>query len=49
MHLLGTLPHRLDGLRSCSTAPTARPRGVAPETLRDAGAEVVVIGADPTG
>ena len=30
VHLLGTLPHRLDGSRSCSTAPTAPPQASRP-------------------
>jgi phosphoglucosamine mutase len=48
-HLLGSLPHRLDGLRvvvDCANGAAAR---VAPETYRRAGADVVAICADPDG
>ncbi|HEX6366827.1 MAG TPA: phosphoglucosamine mutase, partial [Agromyces sp.] len=47
VHLLGTLPHRLDGLKVVLDCAHGAAAGVSPETFRDAGAEVVVIGADP--
>ena len=49
MHLLGTLPHRLDGIKVVLDCAHGAAAGVSPETFRDAGAEVVVIGADPDG
>lgn len=49
VHLLGTLPHRLDGLKIVLDCAHGAASGVSPETFRDAGAEVVVIGADPDG
>ncbi|WP_395245844.1 phosphoglucosamine mutase [Agromyces sp. MMS24-K17] len=49
VHLLGTLPNRLDGLKIVLDCAHGAAAGVSPETFRDAGAEVVVIGADPDG
>ncbi len=49
VHLLGTLPHRLDGLKVVLDCAHGAAAGVSPETFRDAGAEVIVIGADPDG
>ncbi|RXZ48072.1 phosphoglucosamine mutase [Agromyces binzhouensis] len=49
VHLLGTLPARLDGLRVVLDCAHGAAAGVSPETFRDAGAEVIVIGADPDG
>lgn len=49
VHLLGTLPNRLDGLKVVLDCAHGAAAGVSPETFRDAGAEVVVIGADPDG
>jgi phosphoglucosamine mutase len=48
-HLLGTLPHKLDGLRvvvDCSHGAAAR---VAPMVLTRAGAEVIALAAEPDG
>lgn len=48
-HLLATLPHRLDGLKvvlDCANGASSR---VAPDALRQAGAEVVTIHAEPNG
>ena len=42
-------PAASTGSRSCSTAPTAPPRVAGPLALRDAGAEVVAICAEPDG
>ncbi|WP_353826760.1 phosphoglucosamine mutase [Agromyces sp. SYSU T0242] len=49
VHLLGTLPNRLDGLKVVIDCAHGAAAGVSPETFRDAGAEVIVIGADPDG
>jgi phosphoglucosamine mutase len=49
VHLLGTLPHRLDGLKVVLDCAHGAAAGVSPETFKDAGAEVIVIGADPDG
>ncbi|GAA1766331.1 phosphoglucosamine mutase [Agromyces humatus] len=49
VHLLGTLPHRLDGIKVVLDCANGAAAGVSPETFKDAGAEVVVIGADPDG
>ncbi|MBM7505672.1 phosphoglucosamine mutase [Agromyces aurantiacus] len=49
VHLLGTLPNRLDGIKVVLDCAHGAAAGVSPETFRDAGAEVVVIGADPDG
>ncbi len=48
-HLLATLPHRLDGLRVVVDCAHGAAFRVAPEALRRAGAEVVVIGGEPDG
>ncbi|MFN8083621.1 MAG: phosphoglucosamine mutase [Dermatophilaceae bacterium] len=48
-HLLGVLPHRLDGLRIVIDAAHGAASEVAPELFRRAGAEVAVIGAHPDG
>ncbi|SIN93949.1 phosphoglucosamine mutase [Agromyces cerinus] len=49
VHLLGTLPHRLEGLKVVLDCAHGAAAGVSPDTFRDAGAEVIVIGADPDG
>ena len=49
MHLLGSLPNRLDGIHVVLDCAHGAASGVSPETFRDAGAEVTVIGADPDG
>lgn len=48
-HLLTTLPHRLDGLRVVVDCAHGASSEVGPAALRAAGADVVVIGADPDG
>ncbi|MDX6224173.1 MAG: phosphoglucosamine mutase, partial [Frankiales bacterium] len=48
-HLLSVLPHRLDGLKVVVDCANGAASVVAPEALRRAGAEVVVIGAEPDG
>ena len=47
--LLSTLPHRLDGLRVVVDCAHGAASEVSPQALREAGAEVIVIGAEPTG
>jgi phosphoglucosamine mutase len=47
--LLKTLPHRLDGLKVVVDCAHGAASVVAPTALRAAGAEVIVIGAEPTG
>ncbi|WES62798.1 phosphoglucosamine mutase [Microbacter sp. GSS18] len=49
VHLLGSLPHRLDGLHVVLDCAHGAASGVSPETFKDAGAKVTVIGADPDG
>jgi len=49
VHLLQSLPHRLDGLHVVLDCAHGAAAGVSPETFRDAGARVTVIGADPDG
>jgi phosphoglucosamine mutase len=49
VHLLGSLPHRLEGIHVVLDCAHGAASGVSPETFRDAGAEVTVIGADPDG
>jgi phosphoglucosamine mutase len=49
VHLLGSLDVRLDGLRVVLDCAHGAAAGVSPETFRDVGAEVIVIGADPDG
>ncbi|GAA5200602.1 phosphoglucosamine mutase [Microbacterium jejuense] len=49
VHLLGSLPYRLDGLHVVIDCAHGAASGVSPETFRDAGARVTVIGADPDG
>jgi phosphoglucosamine mutase len=49
VHLLGTMKNSLNGLKVVLDCAHGAASGVAPEAIRDAGAEVVVIGADPDG
>ncbi|WP_251453502.1 phosphoglucosamine mutase [Microbacterium sp. Marseille-Q6648] len=49
VHLLASLPHRLDGLHVVLDCAHGAASGVSPETFKDAGAQVTVIGADPDG
>jgi phosphoglucosamine mutase len=48
-HLLGTLPHRLDGLRVVVDCAHGAAHMVAPEALLRSGAVVETIGASPDG
>ncbi len=49
VHLLKTLPHRLDGLKVVLDCAHGAASGCSPEAFAAAGAEVVVIGASPDG
>ncbi|MFG6404039.1 MULTISPECIES: phosphoglucosamine mutase [unclassified Microbacterium] len=49
VHLLGSLPHPLDGIHVVLDCAHGAASGVSPETFKDAGATVTVIGADPDG
>ncbi len=49
LHLLGSLPHRLDGVHVVLDCAHGAAAGVSPQTFADAGATVTVIGADPDG
>ncbi|HEX5533767.1 MAG TPA: phosphoglucosamine mutase [Actinomycetales bacterium] len=48
-HLVSTIPNRLDGLKVVVDCANGAASEVGPRALREAGAEVVVIGADPDG
>ncbi|MFF4151634.1 phosphoglucosamine mutase [Streptomyces sp. NPDC001651] len=48
-HLLGVLPHRLEGLKIVLDEAHGAAAGVSPEAFRRAGADVVTIGAEPDG
>lgn len=49
VHLLQTLPNRLDGLKVVLDCAHGAASGCSPQVFADAGAEVVVIGAEPDG
>jgi len=49
VHLLSTLPNRLDGIHVVLDCANGAASGVSPEVFTDAGARVTVIGADPDG
>ncbi len=49
VHLLKTIPHRLDGLKVVLDCAHGAASGCSPEAFSAAGAEVVVIGASPDG
>jgi phosphoglucosamine mutase len=49
VHLLSTLPNRLDGVHIVLDCAHGAAAGVSPEVFTDAGATVTVIGADPDG
>jgi phosphoglucosamine mutase len=48
-HLVSTIPNRLDGRKVVVDCGNGADSEVGPRALREAGAEVVVIGADPDG
>lgn len=49
VHLLGTLPNKLDGIKVVIDCAHGAASAVSPEAFADAGAKVIVIGADPDG
>jgi len=49
VHLLSTLPNRLDGVHVVIDCAHGAASGVSPQVFTDAGAKVTVIGADPDG
>ena len=49
MHLLQTLPPRLDGLKIVLDCAHGAASGCSPQVFADAGAQVIVIGAEPDG
>ena len=49
LHLLATMPARLDGLHVVLDCANGAAAGVSPEVFTDAGAKVTVIGNDPDG
>jgi phosphoglucosamine mutase len=49
VHLLGTLPARLDGLHVVLDCANSAASGVSPDAFRGAGATLTLIGADPDG
>ncbi|WP_349930339.1 phosphoglucosamine mutase [Glutamicibacter mishrai] len=49
MHLLQALPNRIDGLKVVLDCAHGAASGCSPEVFKAAGAEVIVIGADPDG
>jgi phosphoglucosamine mutase len=49
LHLLASLPHRLDGIHVVLDCANGAASGASPEVFRTAGAKVTIIGADPDG
>ena len=49
MHLLASLPNRLEGIHVVLDCANGAASGASPEVFRNAGAKVTVIGADPDG
>ena len=49
IHLLKSLPNRLDGIKVVLDCANGAAAAVSPEVFRDAGAQVFVIGAEPDG
>ncbi|MHB1172295.1 MAG: phosphoglucosamine mutase [Lacisediminihabitans sp.] len=49
VHLLATLPHRLDGIHVVLDCANGAASGVSPEVFTVAGARVTLLGADPDG
>lgn len=49
VHLLGSLPHRLDGIHVVLDCAHGAAAGISPEVFTDAGARVTVIGDAPDG
>ncbi|WP_427018919.1 phosphoglucosamine mutase [Pseudarthrobacter sp. P1] len=49
VHLLSTLPNRLDGIKVVLDCAHGAASGCSPHVFADAGAQIVVIGAEPDG
>jgi len=49
IHLLGTMKQSLDGLKVVIDCANGAASAISPEAFADAGAKVIVIGADPDG
>lgn len=49
VHLLSTLPHRLDGIHVVLDCANGAASAISPQVFTDAGAKVTVIGTDPDG
>ncbi|MFT2815270.1 phosphoglucosamine mutase [Leifsonia sp. A12D58] len=49
IHLLSTLPHRLDGIHVVLDCAHGAASGISPQVFTDAGARITLIGADPDG
>ncbi|WP_026535409.1 phosphoglucosamine mutase [Arthrobacter sp. H14] len=49
VHLLSTMPARLDGLKIVIDCANGAASGCSPQVFKDAGADVIVIGAEPDG
>ena len=49
VHLLGSIPNRLEGLKIVVDCAHGAAAGVSPQAFKDAGAQVIVIGAEPDG
>ena len=49
LHLLASLPHRLDGIHVLIDCANGAAAGISPEVFTDAGARVTVVGDDPDG
>lgn len=49
IHLLGSLPHSLDGVHVVIDCANGAAAGVSPQVFSDAGARVSVVGNDPDG
>lgn len=49
LHLLSTLPHRLEGIHVVLDCANGAAAGISPQVFTDAGATVTVIGSDPDG
>ena len=49
IHLLGAIPNKLEGLKVVVDCAHGAASAISPEAFTDAGAKVIVIGADPDG
>ncbi|KQX07908.1 MULTISPECIES: phosphoglucosamine mutase [unclassified Leifsonia] len=49
LHLMGTLPHRLDGVHVVLDCANGAAAGISPEVFALAGAKITVVGAEPNG